>query len=243
MSDRTLPPNGLGRFFGVGVGPGDPELLTLKALRVLQSCSVICTPKKGEHSQSYALGIVRNYLDPCRQELLELIFPMKRDLDLLPTYWRAATEQIVARLRAGQDVAFITEGDPLLFGTFIYIYELLRQAEPAVAIEVVPGISSVNASAASALLPLATTNDRLAIVPASYARDELRDILERFDTVVLLKVNDVFDQVLDTLEVLGLADCAVYVRRCTSHDEEIVRDVRSLRGQKIDYLSQVIVRK
>ncbi|TAK31689.1 MAG: precorrin-2 C(20)-methyltransferase [Chloroflexota bacterium] len=235
--------NGLGRFFGVGVGPGDPELLTLKALRVLQESPVICMPKKGEHSRSYALSIVSSYLDPARQELLELVFPMKRDLDLLPTYWRAATDEIIVRLRAGRDVAFITEGDPLLFGTFIYVYDLLRQAEPSVAIEIVPGVSSVNASAASALLPLATTSDRLAIVPASYALEELSDILQRFDTVVLLKVNDVFDRVLDILESLSLTDRAVYVRRCTSPQEEIVRDVRTLRGQKLDYLSQVIVRK
>ena len=232
-----------GTFFGVGVGPGDPELLTVKAERLLRRVPVVCVPRGREEGESYARSIVAHLLDPSRQEVLELAFPMTRDRTRREAGWELAREQIVARLLAGQDVAFVTEGDPFVYSTFVDLYRLIRERHPELPVEVVPGVSSVNAAAAAAGLPLVDGAERLAVLPASYEGEALANVLERFDAVVLLKVSPVFDRLLDTLEALDLADRAVYVRRCGSAEQEIVRDLRGLRGKALDYLSLVIVRK
>lgn len=232
-----------GRFYGVGVGPGDLELLTIKAHRLLTHVPVIGVPRSRPNATSHAFSTIQDLIDPDQQEILYLLFPMKRAFDELQSHWETAVDEIAARLAKGKDVAFITIGDPFLYSTFIYLYREMRKRYPDVEIEVVPGITSINAASAAALMPLVDGDERLAIVPATYEGEKLRQILLEFDTVVLLKVNSVFDQVLDILEEFDLTDQAVFVSRCTSSEETIVRDIRSLRGQKLHYLSLLIVRK
>lgn len=232
-----------GTFYGVGVGPGDPELITLKAQRVLARVPVVCVPKGRLQGESYARSIVGPLVDERWQELVELFLPMTRDRAQLALHHMAAVEQIAGRLKEGKDVAFVTEGDPSIYSTFIYLCRLLRETHPELPVEVVPGVSSINASAAAAGIPLVDGGERLAVLPTSYEGDGLAGVLEQFDTVVLLKVSRVFDRVLDALERLDLAGRAVYIQRCGAPTEKIVRDVRTLRGQELDYLSLVIVRK
>ncbi|MBI4318258.1 MAG: precorrin-2 C(20)-methyltransferase [Chloroflexi bacterium] len=233
----------LGRLFGVGVGPGDPELLTIKAARILREVPVVVVPRKTSRDESYAYSIVANIVDHSRQEVLPLVFPMKKDLGELRLHWRQACDAIYLRLLEGKDCAFLTEGDPLLYGTFIYVYHMLRDQRPQIDVEIVPGVSSINAAAARAALPLVSGDERLAVLPASYEGGKLREALQKFDTVVLVKLRDVFDEVLNLLEEMQLVNNAVYVKKCTATDEEIVRDIRTLRGQRLDYLSLLIVRK
>lgn len=235
--------NRLGTFYGVGVGPGDPELLTVKAQRVLQQVPVLCVPKSREEGESYALQIVSHLMDGSRQRLLELVFPMTKDRERLEEYWNRALEQVLTPLREGQDVAFVTEGDPSIYSTFQHIYRLLKERFPEIPTEVIPGISSINGSAAVAGVPLVDGAERLAVLPATYEGEQLMEVLRQFDTVVLLKVHRVMDRVLDALEKLDLVDRAVYVSRCGSADQEIVRDVGSLRGRELEYLSLMIVKK
>ncbi|MBI2955168.1 MAG: precorrin-2 C(20)-methyltransferase [Chloroflexi bacterium] len=232
-----------GRLYGIGVGPGDPELLTLKAARLIREAAVIVVPKKTAHDRSYAYSIVRDLVDLDRQDLLELVFPMKKDLDALAPYWREAVEAIALRLEAGKDCVFLTEGDPLFYGTFIYLLRVMKQRYPEIEIDVVPGVSSMNASAARATMPLASADERLAVLPATYELSDLMQVIQEFDVVVLLKVSNVMDSVIDLLEELDIIDKAVYVKKCSAADEEIVRDVRTLRGKRLDYLSLLIVRK
>lgn len=232
-----------GTFWGVGVGPGDPELLTLKAHRLLRESPVICIPKQGLSADGYAFGIVKEFLDPSKQELLELIFPMTKDLERLRPIWDKNLSQVLERLAAGKDCVFITEGDPMLYSTFMPMYQLLRARHPEVNIRAVPGVSSVTSVAAQGLVPLAYGNERLAIIPATYGDERLRQVLIEFDCIALMKVNSVFDQVLDLLEELDLVDCAVFIKKASSREEEIVRNVRSLRGKKLEYLSMLLVKK
>ncbi|HIE26305.1 TPA: precorrin-2 C(20)-methyltransferase [Candidatus Poribacteria bacterium] len=231
-----------GRLYGIGVGPGDVDLLTVKAYRLLQNVPVIGVPKRNARAQSYAYSIVKGLTRP-NQEILELIFPMTKDVDLLQSHWESAADAIFQRLLLGKDVAFITEGDPFLYSTFTYLFNLFREKYPDVSIDVVPGISSINGAAASAMLPLVYGDRQLAITPATCGIQKLRDTLEGFDTVVLLKVNSVFDDVFELLDELNLVDKSVFVSRCTSPDEMIVHDIRKLRGRKLDYLSLLIIRK
>ncbi|MCL4466288.1 MAG: precorrin-2 C(20)-methyltransferase [Chloroflexi bacterium] len=232
-----------GKFIGVGVGPGDPELITIKAQRVLQQVPVLCVPKSREEGDSYVLSFVSHLIDLERQALIELVFPMTKDRARLEEHWSAALVKVVAHLREGQDVAFVTEGDPFIYSTFMHIYALVRARYPEAPVEVIPGISSINAAAAAAGLPLVDGAERLAVLPATYEGERLEEVLRQFDTIVLLKVNRVFERVLASLSKLGLAERAVYVKRCGSPEQEIVRDIGELRGQELDYLSLIIVRK
>lgn len=230
-------------IYAVGVGPGDPELITRKAERILRSVDVICAPTGQAEAASFALSIVEPYIDRSRQCIIEQVFPMKKEeADLLP-FWREAAATVAAHARAGRSVAFITIGDPFLYSTFLYIYRILKEDYPDVPLEIVPGISSVFAAAAAAGVPLGMSSDRIAILPATYETDKLRQVLFDFDTVVLMKVHRRFDTIFALLSELGLQDKAVYVRRVSSDQEEIVNKLSVLTGRTLDYMSLIIVRK
>ena len=233
----------LGTLYGVGVGPGDPELLTLKAVRILQTVRVVCVPVARAGAQSYAGSIIARHLDPARQRLLELVFAMRSEPTTMAQQWAENAAIMLEHLREGADVAFATEGDPMLFSTFTHVASAVTTAAPEVPIVVVPGISSINAVAAAAGVPLGDRDERIAIVPASYAGAELQQTLATFDTIVLVKVAGALERTLDLLDELGLAGSAVCVRRCGMPDQEITTDVRGLRGQKLDYFSTMIVRQ
>lgn len=233
----------VGKLYGIGVGPGDPELLTLKAVRVLKETAVIAIPKSKEESDSIALSIVKGAVDLSNKETLELMFPMTKDKEVLRKAREEAAAAICGRLKAGKDVACITLGDPMFYSTFSYLIPLLRERVPGVEIEIVPGISSVMASAAVTVTPLTEADERIAVIPATYEQEKLRDILREFDTVVLMKVNRVFDKVLGLLEELELKEKALFIERCGGENQRVVRDLDSLKGEKLDYLSMVIVKK
>lgn len=234
---------GLGTFYGVGVGPGDPELLTLKALRLLQAAPIVFAPVARRGAHSLARTIVERYLDPSRQEIVELAFDMRDEAEGQTTRWESNARSIADVLTTGRDAVFITEGDPMLYSTFVHIARALALQLPDLRIVAVPGISSIHAAAAAAGIPLADGDGRLAILPATYEGERLRQVLETFDTVVLLKITPIFDSVLDLLEELGLVDTAVFVSRCGWPEESVVPDIRTLRGQKLDYFSTLIVRR
>jgi precorrin-2/cobalt-factor-2 C20-methyltransferase len=245
-SDRQLQHPSPGKLYGVGAGPGAPDLLTLRGKRVLQACPVICLPASAS-GKSYAGSIIENLIDHSCQEVLLMQFPMQRDQVQARPARECAANQVLERLSAGHDVAFVTEGDPLLYSTFGYVLEAVKRHDPTIPIEVVPGVSSITAAAAAAALPLAAWDERIAIIPAAYALTrtgpgDLRTLLQLFDTVVLLKVNTVFAALLYLLEELDLAQHAVFVRRCSTDLEEVVFDLARLRNQPLDYFSLVIVR-
>jgi precorrin-2/cobalt-factor-2 C20-methyltransferase len=241
MSSRTSSIS-YGRLYGVGVGPGDPELLTLKAQRVLQQVSIICVPQSETSQESYAFNIVRDFINTSRQEILRITFPTD-DAEEAAGMWRSAAETIAERLWGGQDVAFITEGDPMLYSTFSYVLESILSGYPDIPVEIVPGVSSVMAAAARTCVPLVTHGQRLAILPAVYGIDDLREAIANYDTIVLMKVNRMLLQALANLEKLGLAGKGIYVRRATTPREQVVRDLQQLSDEDLDYFSLLIIRK
>lgn len=234
----------LGTLYGIGVGPGDPELLTLKAHRLLTGAPVVCLPKRSLADDGYAAAIVKGFLRPDQQEVLSLEFPMIRDWERLRPYWDKNVAQIFERISQGKDCVFITEGDPFMYSTFIYMHDYMRQLHPAVQVEVVPGVTSFLAAAAVTHTPVANKLERIAIIPDVTDAADARRVLEQFDTVVFMKVNSVFDFVLQALEETGLTDKAVFVKKVSAPGlEEVVRDVRTLQGKKLEYLSLLLVRK
>jgi precorrin-2/cobalt-factor-2 C20-methyltransferase len=230
-------------IYAVGVGPGDPELLTRKAERIIQKCPVICAPTGAAEAASYALSIVEHLLNRSRQEVLTRVFPMLKQGPELEAAWEEAAAEVIAHIDRGEDVAFITIGDPCLYSTFLYIYRIIKAKRADITIEIIPGISSINASAAAAGIPLGIASDRIAIIPAAFEDYELRKTLKEFDTVVLMKVSRVFDRIYALLLELGLVDNGVFVRRVGSPQQEVIFDLSSLVGKELDYLSMLIVRR
>ena len=231
-----------GRLYGIGVGPGDPELLTLKAHRILQQVPLVCVPQATTSGDSLALGIVRKVLDPDGQEIMRISFPTNNERGASEV-WRSAAFRIAERLKEGQDVAFITEGDPMLYSTFSYVLKNIRADYPGVPVEIVPGVSSVMAAAASAEAPLVTHGQSLAVLPASYGIGGLREAIASHDTVVLMKVNRAMIKALTELDNLGLAGKSVYIKRATTEREQVVYDLKQLADDDLDYFSLLIVRK
>lgn len=231
-----------GRLYGVGVGPGDPELMTIKARRLIATCPVVCIPKRNLADEGYAARIVAPYLGS-DQEVLELEFPMSRDLDRLRAYWDRSAAVVWERLERGLDCVFVTEGDPLLYSTFVHLHDHMRQVHPALEVEVVPGVSSFLAAAARLGVSLADGSERIAVVSGVESAGAARELLERFDTVAFFKVSGYFELVRQALEELGRVEEAGLVTKATAPgQEEIITDIRTLRGGKPPYLSLLLVR-
>lgn len=232
-----------GSIAAVGVGPGDPELITRKAERLIRGADVVFAPTGRGDASSYALSIVEELIDRNRQQIISQVFPMRKIQNGLDEFWGNSAAEVVSHVRQGRKVVFITIGDPLIYSTFLYLYRIFKADYPDIPIEIVPGISSINAASAAAGVPLGMADERIAILPAVYEDDALRRAFVDFDTVILLKVHNVFDKVYSLLKELNLEQGAVFVRRVGSNLEEVVWDLETLSGKELDYLSILIVCK
>ncbi len=180
--------NGIGGFYGIGVGPGDPELLTIKAHKKLQDVAVICFTQLDDGQESYALSVVRGVLEAANPVFLAIIIPSD-DTPIDPQTWDDAAQEISRHLRNGGDVAFITEGDPMLYSEFFQVLGSVKAVVPDLEVEVIPGVSSVMAAAASSGMPLVTHGQRLTILPKVYGIDDLMEAIANSDTTVLMEVD------------------------------------------------------
>lgn len=231
-----------GTLYGLGVGPGDPELLTIKAFRKLKESDVIAYPKKRKGSKSYAHRIIDVYITPGEKEMLGLVFPMTKDPTILEREWSNTVEQVWEHLKIGKDVAFVTEGDPLLYSTFIHMMNLVKERHPEVNIQTVPGISSINGAASRLGIALAEGDDHVAIVPARDDYEAMKKVMIENECIVFIKVAKVIDLLLNVLRELDLLDKASVVTKVTS-DEEVVWDIHELDRAELDYLTLMVVRK
>ncbi len=210
-----------GKLYGIGVGPGDTELLTLKAARILKTVPVVFTPKSAKEKESIALSIVRPVLeerdDYKRLMLVTPIFPMIEDKDELEKIWTSASEMIAQYLDSGRDVAFITLGDPSVFSTYSYLQKKLKGNYE---IETVPGITSFTACAAARNEALVEQNDVLTVVPK--IDDRLEQILEYSDSVVLMKASRNTSQLEQVIEEKKRPKDIYSVQNCTRENEKII---------------------
>lgn len=232
-----------GTFYGVGVGPGDPELITLKAIKVIGSAGVLAIPRSEAGAESQALAIVKRAMPLDGKETIELSFPMTKDPAALASSRRQAATLIAERLLGGQDVAFITLGDPLLYSTFSYLMPFVKELSPESAIRPVPGITSFSAAASLIPAPLAETDAKVIIIPAAYDLDRVREALLYADTVVILKVNRAIERLIDLIAEAGLSKGSFFVSRAGWPQQEVITDLEELRGKKPDYFSMLIVRR
>lgn len=239
-----------GTLHVIGIGPGDPELLTLKAVRIIKGTEVLCVPKGREEGTSLALSIVEKAVSLNGKEIVEAHFPMMKTKNsgkvegasALDAKWNETAENIVSRLNKGKDVAFLTLGDPTIYSTFFYLYDKLLALCPELNIEIIPGVSSINASASRANISLGLGNEKIAVLPANYL-DNLEETLEVFDTVILMKVNKVLNEIVSLLTEMDLINNAVCISRAGMEDEQIFNDIREANKEELNYFSMIIVRK
>ncbi len=232
----------VGTLYGLGVGPGDPELITVKAYRKLKDCPVIAYPKKRKGSKSYAHQIVDVYLKSDEKDMLGLVFPMTKDPVILEREWLNTVEVVWEKLKEGKDVAFVTEGDPLLYSTFIHMMNLMKERHPEAEIKTVPGISSINGAASRLGISLAEGDDHLAIVPARDDYETMKKVIIENECVIFIKVAKVMALMLDVLGELDLLEKASVVTKVTS-EEEVIWDIRELDRVELEYLTLMVVRK
>lgn len=224
-----------GTLYGVGLGPGDPELITVKGLRLLQRVERVFVAATAP-DRSYALQIAAPYLDAARQEIVRLVCPPYHDRAALLARWAELAGEVAAAQSDGRDAVFLTEGDPSLYSTFLYLKSALASRRPTVPVETVPGVTSATAAAAAAGVPLALWDERVAIVPGTAAREHVRAALAQFETVVLLKPGH-------TAGLISAGRRVALVRRAGRPEQAILHGQAALDEADRDYFSLLIVRK
>lgn len=232
-----------GTFHGIGVGPGDPGLMTVKGARLLAQCRNVFVPKAGSAAESLALEIGGRYLSPgCR--VRELVFPMTADRKELASAWEASAAEVAAVLDTGQDACFLTLGDPFLYSTYSYLLRALRERIPELDVVTVPGITAMCAAASLAEFPIGRFKEPVTIVPAADDLRAVRQALASGGTLVLMKVGRRLGELVALLESEGFADRSVFVARAGLAGQRIETDLGRLRGEEGDagYLSVILVR-
>lgn len=238
-----------GTFYVVGVGPGDPQLMTLKAAGILKKCDTWFVPSAFENGGSMALKIVEGAVESSGKNILNHRFPMKQvqrgkepDAEL-KTAWQEAAKTIMEYLDDGNDVVFPTLGDPAIYSTGFYVCETLQEYGAPFKLEIIPGVSAIGATSATSAMPLCLGDERLVVIPATFEDAKIKDLLALSDVVVFMKVFKVMDKLVALLDELGLVEKAVLVERCSLEDQRIWTDIRQAVGKEIHYFSTMVVRK
>ena len=225
-----------GRLYGLGLGPGDPELVTLKALRLLRAAPVVAYPAP-EEGDSFARRIVAEWLDRGQREI-RVPFPMRPGPPPAAIYDGAAA-QLAAVMDAGEDVAYLCQGDPLFYGSFAGI---LTRLAARYTVTVVPGVSSLTACAAAAAEPLVQRDETLAVIPASLAEDELARRLTQVDAAAIIKLGRHFAKLRRVLSRLGLIDGAIYVERASLPSQRVA-PLATIDPASVPYFAMALVRR
>ena len=225
-----------GRLYGVGLGPGDPDLITLKSARLIASAQVVAYPALAG-SDSFARSIAAGLIAPGAREVV-IDVPMTQAREPAQAAYDAGAARIAVELDAGRDVVCLCEGDPFFYGSFMYLHARLSDRY---AVEVVPGVSSLTACAARAGQPLAARNERVTVLPGPLPEDELARRIEGAESVAILKVGRHLPKLRAVIGRLGLAERAIYVERATLADERICP--LSEAPDKAPYFSMILVAK
>lgn len=238
-----------GTFYVVGVGPGDPQLMTLKAADVLKRCNVWFVPSAFENGGSMALEIASGAVDQSGKTILSHRFPMKQvhraqepDPEVKQA-WKIAAETIMENLKNGRDVVFPTLGDPAIYSTGFYVCETLQEYGSEFNIEIIPGVSAFGAASAVSELPLCLGDEKMVVIPATFENDRIKELLELCDIAVFMKVYKVMPRLVKLFDELGITENAVLIERCSLKDERIWKDVRTAVDEKLHYFSTLLVRK
>ena len=225
-----------GVLYGVGVGPGDPELITLKSLRLIKSTEVIAYPKlKG--SKSFARNIIEEFIDLPK---VEIAIEIPMTVNRLPAQraYNAAAQEISTHLNMGKNVVFLCEGDPFFYGSFMYLHSRLYKKY---LVEIIPGVSSMTACAAMAKKPLAARNEVLTVLPGPLSKKELERRLADNNSSAIMKVGRHIKKIKSVINRLGLMDSSLYIERASLKEQKVLKLIDA--PEVAPYFSMVLVNK
>lgn len=232
----------------IGTGPGDPGLLTLKAVRTVEACPVVISPRGSRTGPSTALSIISAVVSLEQKLVHEIHFPMKKihfnrepAAEVLQA-WNSAAGLVLDYLDSGRDVCFPTLGDPAIYSTGYYLYETICSIRPDSHVSFVPGVPAMSSCSASLAAPICLGNEMVAVIPATFSDKRIKQVLRTFDTIVLMKVHRVLDRVIRLLRECDLLEYAALVERAGTEEEEIYRRLDRISGDP-HYYSTILVRK
>ena len=240
MNDSSSQSRGV--FYGVGVGPGDPELMTMKAVRLVQQCDLV-TYLSSDNGYSMARNIAATVLadsnNPGQREQA-IVMPMCDSREVANSVYDEAARLIANHLNKGEQVVFLCQGDPFLFGSFAYLYDRLADSYQ---VEIVPGISSINASAALCGKPLGLLAENIAIISGRRDNDDILQTLKQFDKVAIMKPGRRRAELLTLIEQANRVDDCCYIEYAGHKQQKIVQDIRTLDTQAGPYFSLFLINR
>ena len=215
----------MGELIGIGVGPGDPELLTVKAVKAIQNADTIMCPASKEDRPSIALSVVSSLIDKAKnQEIIKLIFPMTKDKSVLESTWKTNAKIMAEKVATGKNVVYLTVGDPNLYSTWIYMRRDIESNHPELKISVIPGIVSMFTFASKVGVSIAEGAEKVAIIPSCYDLTTVKEIAKNAESLIFLKDGRYFDQVIDLLKESGFSDDSIFaIGQDLGTDKEIIR--------------------
>ena len=230
----------MAKFYGIGTGPGDSTLVTIKAVNTIKMLDILYTPEPKKGGDSLALSIVKEYV-PDTVEIKQRHFPMNNDSVEKMASWDAIAAEIKADVKAGKEVGFITLGDPMIYSTYVYIMERLMDE---IEVETIPGISSFSNIASNQNFPLVMDTDPLMVIPCTMEEEKIDAALQTYDCFVLMKVYKNFKEIVQKLEKYDLIDSAILVSNSSQEREVVYKDLRDIHLQeKISYFSTILVNR
>lgn len=212
-------------LIGIGVGPGDPELLTVKAVKAIQNADVIMCPASKEDRPSIALSVVSTLIDKSKnQEIIKLVFPMTKNKEVLESTWKKNAKIMAEKVLSGKNVVYLTVGDPYLYSTWIYMHKEIGANHPTMKISVIPGIVSMFTFASKVGVSIAEGSEKVSIIPSCYDLSTVKEIAKNSETMVFLKDGRYFDQVIDLLKEAGFPENSIFaIGQDLGTENEIIR--------------------
>lgn len=212
-------------LIAVGCGPGDPDLLTVKAVKAIHNADIIMCPTSKEGKPSIALSVISPILDKTKnQEIVNLVFPMTKDQDILEATWKKNSKILAEGVISGKNVVYITVGDPYLYSTWIYLHKEISKNHPEIKITVIPGIVSMFTFASKVGISLAEGAEKVSVIPSCYDLSQVKEIAKNSDTMVFLKDGRYFDKVIELLKESGFSDDSIFaIGQDLDTENEIVK--------------------
>ena len=212
-------------LIGIGVGPGDVELLTVKAVKAIQNADIIMCPASKENRPSIALSVVSPIIDKSKnQDIVKLIFPMTKDKKILEDAWKKNAKIMAETVLSGKNVVYLTVGDPFLYSTWIYMHKDLKENYPNMKINVIPGIVSMFTFASKVGVSIAEGAEKVAIIPSCYDLSSVKEIAKHSESMIFLKDGRYFDQVIDVLKDSGFPNDSIFaIGQDLGTEKEIIR--------------------
>jgi precorrin-2/cobalt-factor-2 C20-methyltransferase len=228
------------KFYGIGTGPGDSSLLTIKAVDTLKNLDILYTPEAQKEGKSLALSIVEPYLND-KIEIKQKHFPMSFNSVEKTEAWDDIAKEIQEDIENGKNVGFITLGDPMIYSTYVYIMERLIGK---IDVETIPGISSFSNIASNQNFPLVMDKEPLIIIPCTTDEEKIDYALENYNSIVLMKIYKNFEKIIAKIEKNNLMDHAILVSNSSLGSEKVYKNLRDIDlSKKVSYFSTILINK